>query len=318
MMHPHQRARPARGRGFALLLVLMVGFVAGVGISILLLRSAMADRAAQSQIDSYRLHHTQAGLRQITEVWAQLFRRVPERDVPGAVIGFDLVLSSGPRLEVRFRDVQGSLREETSDLSDEANLALNRAANEFIQNAGTLGPRRDLVRRRGPGRVSLMTAPAEVLEAVVRGVAPNSNPAAFAGAVIQKRQAGKIDPKDVQEFVVQAGLSVEDAAILTDCVTADPQFWYVTATLRSDLTGEILERQGGLVLGTIRSAIAAVGIDTRTMTDQGSSVPQAAGTAVAAAGLSSGASVNWTVLTWEKLPLREETGALGALPTPGL
>ena len=54
------------------------------------------------------------------------------------------------------------------------------------------------------------------LEAVVRGVAPNSNPAAFAGAVIQKRQAGKIDPKDVQEFVVQAGLSVEDAAILTD------------------------------------------------------------------------------------------------------
>lgn len=313
----------ARGRGFALLLVLLVGFVAGVAISILLLRSASADRAAQSQIDSYRLHHTQAGLRQVTEVWAQLFRRIPERDVPGATLGFDLVVPAGPRLEVRFRDVQGSIREETTDLSDEANLALNRAAAELMQSGGgasvgTLGPRRDGVRRRGPGRVSLMTAPVEVLEAVVRGVSPDANPSAFAAAVTQRRAAGKIEPKDVPDLVTQAGLNTQDAEILTNCVTADPSLWYVTATLRSDLTGEMLDRQGGLVLGTIRSAIAAVGVDTRALTDQSSAAPPAAGNAVAAAGLTTGAAVNWTVLTWEKLPLREDSEALGPLPTPGL
>lgn len=308
-MNPSARHHERRGarRGFALLIVLLLGFVAGIALSILLLRSAAAARAAQSQVDGYRLHHVQAGLRHVAEVWAQMFRRVPERDTADAVIGFDLVLDDGTTLEVRFKDMQGALREDTTDLPEDANSVLEAAARVIVQEGKATAK---TIRRRGPGRVSLHTAEADVLTAIASAVSADANAAAFASAVTDKRATGRIEAKDVPILVTAAGLPPDDAALLQNCVTTEPQLWFVTATLRSEVSG-VTERQGGLVLGAIRTIAPAAGA-----MDAGTN-PAAAATSVATGG-PGGQSVNWTVLTWTKLPLRGDTDDREGWPEGGL
>lgn len=294
-------ARAARARGaFALLIVLLLGFVAGISLAILLLRSAAAARAAQSQVDGYRLHHVQAGLRHVAEVWAQMFRRVPERESVEAVIGFDLVLEDGSTLEVRFKDMQGALREATTDLPEDANRVLTTAADSIVDSGRASAK---TIRKRGPGRVSLNSAEPEVLTAIASAVSADASAAAFASAVTEKRAAGRIEARDVAMLVAAAGLPPSEASLLQNCLTTEPQLWFVTAALRSRLEG-VTERQGGLVLGTIRTASPAAGA-AAAGTDAGTN-PAAAATSVATGG-ATGQSVNWTVLTWTKLPLRGDT-----------
>jgi hypothetical protein len=293
----------ARRRGYALLIVMMLGFVTVTVMAIMLSRSGEAARSAQMLIDGYRLHHMQAGLRQVSEVWASLAKREPSRDVPGSVIGFDVVLEDEATLELRFKDVQGALRFEATDGSDEANAALTRAA-EIIRTTGRAGAA--TLRRRGPGRVSLHSAPAEVLVAVVQGIDPRGGAAGFADRVVQLRSGKRLDQNDYELLIADAGLSTKDAEILRECVTIDTSLWFVTTTVRTPRDG-VIDRQGGLVLGLIRSAIA----QTDAGLPAGATAPTAAATAASVTAnmnRAAGQNVSWTVLTWTKLPLRSDQG----------
>ncbi len=282
---------PARTRrAFALPLILLIGLIAGASMSILLMRAGAAARASQAQIDGYRQHHTQAGLRVMSEVWAQFFKRVPEREGPGAVLGYDVVLSDGPRMEVRFIDAQGSLRLEAADLPVDKAALLNDASKRVraTRAIGGAGGGQRLIRNRGPSRVSLNAAPTEVLEVLAE--AAGGSGAGFSSAVMNKRAMGYIQPSDVRAMITASGLSGPEADRLEQSVTASTQLWVLIATIRS-ANGEVLDRQGGLVLGTVRTvAASAVG-------GAGDAPTPAAALASASASLA-----GWSVLTWSALP----------------
>lgn len=277
-----------RGRAFALPLILLVGLVAGASMAILLTRAAQASRAAQVQIDGYRQQHTQAGIRVMSEVWSQFFKRVAEREGPGAVLGYDIALGDGPRMEVRFIDVQGSLRLEVSDLPPEPARVLNEASQRIRTSGPWARGKERFIRERGPGKISLNAAPVEVLDAL--GEAAGGSGAAFASAVLSKRALGYIQPTDVRGIIASGGFTGTQAEHLEQCVTASPQLWMLTATIRS-AAGEVVDRQGGLVLGTVRMATPTPG------TSPGDAPTPAAALAAAGSTLAT-----WSVLTWSAFP----------------
>lgn len=274
-------------RAFALPLILLIGLVAGASMAILLTRAAQTSRAAQVQIDGYRQHHTQAGIRVMSEVWSQFFKRAPEREGPGAVLGYDITLSDGPRMQVRFIDAQGPLRLDVSDMPVDVANVLNEASRRIRGGVSPSAASR-LIRDRGPGRVSLNSASVEVLEALAE--AAGGSGAGFSSAVLNKRATGYIQPTDVRAIVAASGLAGPEADRLEQCVTASPQLWVLTATIRS-AAGEIVDRQGGLVLGTVRMAAQAPG------TGLGDAPTPASALASASSSLAT-----WSVLTWSAFP----------------
>lgn len=274
-------------RAFALPLILLIGLVAGASMAILLTRAAQTSRAAQVQIDGYRQQHTQAGIRVMSEVWSQFFKRVPEREGPGAVLGYDITLGDGPRMQVRFIDAQGALRLEVSDVPVDVATVLNEASRRVRSGVSPSAASR-LIRDRGPGRVSLNSASVEVLDALAE--AAGGSGAGFSSAALSKRATGYIQASDVRSIVAASGLAGAEADRLEQCVTASPQLWVLTTTVRS-AAGEIIDRQGGLVLGTVRMAAQTAGAS-----------PGDAPTPAAALASAGSSLATWSVLTWAAFP----------------
>jgi hypothetical protein len=266
-----QRVRSGRRSGaFALPLVAMVAFIALIGLSILLERQAAARQASVRQIERYQQHHFQNGVRQVTDVWSNIFKLNEEKKKGNSgVIGYDLTVESGfgsgSGLEVRFTDAQGTVRKVTTDASENVNGLMNFAAESLIA-AGMDGQR--YLRERGPAAVSLNSAPREVLAALVRAISQEGQAEAFAAAVETKRSEKRIAREDVRELLTAAGLPQGQLSMLEEAVTAEPQLWKVEAVIRSS-TGEVLDRQGGLLMGSVKRTVAEGGSSGWVVLDWG-------------------------------------------------
>lgn len=325
------RSKLAQRAAFALPLVMLVSFFAVGALAIMMERQSAVRLAVARQVDGYRQHHTQAGLRQLLSAWSQLYVYNDERRQAKGVIGVDIILDSGAtgggggKVELRLYDAQGPIRRRTVDLDPDVNDVLTAAAQALAgsssSRAGSRGGQRgtsasamdglptgdDLFRDRGPGQVSLDSASPEVLAAIATAVDPSASGKAFADAVVQFRADKRIAPADVRNLTLSTGLPEEKLRLLEQCLVAEPSLWMAIATLTTP-SGEVLERQGGLVLGIVKNNNSRIGQGARGgMTTLPATNPSGspAGSSTPAAGLGNGPGgtggappSNWTVLRW--------------------
>ncbi|MFO0493350.1 MAG: hypothetical protein ACK51T_13080, partial [bacterium] len=111
-MKARPRARPThrlRQPGFALPLVLMLLLAASVLVTVLLTRRSSARVAVKKQSDGYVSHHIQAGLKDFISVFLSTAKRTKESNIAGGVVGFNLDLEQNLRMEVRLKDLGGSI-----------------------------------------------------------------------------------------------------------------------------------------------------------------------------------------------------------------
>lgn len=289
------RRHPVRtATAFALPLVMFVSFFATAALAIMIERQSAARLAAARQIAGYQQHHMQAGLKQLQSAWSSLFRINDEKRQARGTIGYDIVVEgafSGGRVEIRLKDAQGTLRRRTIDLDPFVCQVLDAAADSI---AGGKNTDASMLRDRGPGQVSLDSASSEVLMALAKAVDPAASAAAFAEAVVKMRTDKRLTSADLRSLTQTTGLGDDKLQLLEQCVVVDPTLWMMVATTRT-ANGDPADRQGGLVLGTLRGSGAGT-----TPGTPGS--PAAASMPVGATNATSvGSATNWTFLTWGPL-----------------
>ncbi len=233
-------------RGFALPLVMLVLLVAAIALNIALQRQGLNRLATTRQMNGYEVHHLQAGLRELVEFWTTTFRRNPEIDPGSGQLGFDLTFNDGTRVEVRFTDAQGELKFENSPSDPAPAVILNAAADLLAAEGNTR------FRTRGPGRVSIQSAPLNVLAAIPRAIKPDADGNAFANDVLAARERGRIKQADLRDLTRVTGLADVELHRLEACIAVEPNYWRIDAKAFAPTRSQPLWHQVGLAMGVIR------------------------------------------------------------------
>jgi hypothetical protein len=262
-----RRRHSASPPAFALPVVLLLVVVSVIVLTVMLARVGDMRRAAERQIDTYRFHHTRAGVQEMLAFWTLLYTKTPAFDRPDGVFGFDIALEGGSRLTIRLIDAQGTpIR--TASMNEPGLAQVVERAGEIYLARSAKDP--GALRWRGPGQLSLHAASREALEALAQAAGRDATPGPFADEVLSRRAQGRLKATDITSLVDRAGLDKEGAARLTACLTVDPQLWLVRAEA-TDPIGNIISSQAGLALGYVKRE-----------------------------GGVTGTSNTWTMLTWGK------------------
>ncbi|MFN7374220.1 MAG: hypothetical protein ACK54T_10480 [bacterium] len=249
-MKARPRARPThrlRQPGFALPLVLMLLLAASVLVTVLLTRRSSARVAVKKQSDGYVSHHIQAGLKDFISVFLSTAKRTKESNIAGGVVGFNLDLEQNLRMEVRLKDLGGSILA-TAEPGSIRGQVLGRAV-VILQESKELDLR--YIRVFGPPRVSVHGSEPEALAALAQAVDPACDAREFVNQIVQERNKRDLNDNDIRNAGSKARIGGTKLDLLTAVTTADPNFWWLEARV-IDPNGRELIRQGGFATGSLK------------------------------------------------------------------
>jgi hypothetical protein len=154
--------------GFVLPLVILVIVLVALATAIMLERSGSTIRRTAVQVGEYQDHHASRGIRTVINAWVRQYNATEMRellDKTGEAL--EIRLADGSRVTVYLRDGQGTSLAERGALTDaterdEALVLLDALALTVPDQA----QRSAFIRDFGPMRVSIASAPREVLAAV--------------------------------------------------------------------------------------------------------------------------------------------------------
>jgi len=210
-------------RGFLLVTVLLLLIIAVLMTTWVLRRTTMQSLVAQRRYHSYTEHHELLGMRALADRWIKQqgvdLAELAERG--GEIYRADL--PNGSVVTMAIADGQGRLLARVEDVeSDAARARLVRALRRLPPD------RPDLVRAFGPAKVSVASAPDEVIDAIagdddvlarvladVRVSEPEND-----GDLIQQLNSADYEQAEVQE--------------LTQLLTVSPTLWRLDVDVRDE------------------------------------------------------------------------------------
>lgn len=249
---PYQRDRAMRA--FALPLVLMLVVGATLLVTLLLTRRSTSRTAVNQQSSAYVAHHLQAGLRDFVNVFLTTTKRAKDSRLADGVVGFNLDLEQGLKMEVKMKDLGGAILASADPTSIRGGV-LSKAVL-------ALQEKRDIdlryIRVFGPPRLSLHGAEPEALEALILAIDRKADGRAFADAVVSERAKRDLTEGDIRNFGAKARLSGTNLDLLDVLCTADPNFWWIEARV-VDTSGREILKQGGFANGGLSRRSSGVG-----------------------------------------------------------
>lgn len=216
-----------RGRGYALLMVLLLSVCSGLILAVMMDDQARVRRQGQAEVRAYLVHHAQAGLRDLLELAVRL-RGLPLAEIRGdkpAVL--TLRTQTGEQARFELRDGQGGV---LWDATQSGGPVLTRAAAILFEELGPGAER--LLRSRGPARISINAADRAVLRAVMLALDPEAKADAFADRVIELRQAKPLIEGQITPMVALAELKPAVAAYAVKLFTTDVVVFDVSIDVR--------------------------------------------------------------------------------------
>lgn len=238
------RPRNAR-RAFALPLVVLLAFVASLSLVLILERRVVSQRTVQRQIQAYTGHHRAAGVKECVSRWLSTTRVRGQESLSETGHAFRMALPTGEGIDVRFEDGQGTA------LTDETNLTgdrryIVRTMREYLQQLPPELTHR-VFRGVGPVEISLRSAPAIVIDALVFSIVDDPNRRQRAvEAILSRRNAGLLTRDELPRALSDAGLEEEERDLMLSMLVEAPTLWHVVAEI-SDGRGRLLSRSGGLM-----------------------------------------------------------------------
>lgn len=247
----NSRVRGGR-RAYALALVALLSILAGIAVTLMLERQGYGRLAVKRHEQDYQSHHVLSGMKELIEFWLMIFKRPTDAYRPDAIIGFDVVTKDDVRMEVRLSDVQGSVLRS----AEGAEVTYMDIAAQILGGWGMDKPIH--VRTRGPAKVSVYTANEMVLQALALAIDPKCDSQAFVSAIVKRRASGHMSDNDLLTATSAANMKVEDRQVLQMLLTVEPSLWLVVVTVR-DRQGTVVDRQGGLAVGSFKAALGGAG-----------------------------------------------------------
>lgn len=238
------RRSVAPRRGFALPLVVMLTFVASVALVLLLERRAVALRTTQRQVQVYTSHHRAAGIKECVSRWLATTRVRGGQSLSETGLAFRLALPGGEEIRVRFEDGQGAaLIDETSLTAERRRIVqLMREYLEQLPPELTFGATRAV----GPAEISMTTAPAIVIEALVVSVVDPRRVERAVEAILSRRNVGLLSRDELPRALSDVGVTEEERDLLLSMLVESPTLWRVIAEIVNE-RGVMLTRSGGLM-----------------------------------------------------------------------
>lgn len=236
-------------RAFALPVVVLLALVAGLAGAVLLEIGGNANLATRRQVDAYKSHHIAIGFKDMLDSFLMMAGADIEAKLGDNGLAFELFLESGPVVRAYIGDEQGTLLTDAASLTGPqrqfmglALAHLESSAPEFVN---------ELVRKRGPIKVSVFSAPREVLEAL--GVAAGDEQAAakFADAVVSGRDGDErlTSAEGIGTALRDAGFDDEQVRAMQEVLTSGPVLWRVVIeSSPSTDSADITERLQGLIM----------------------------------------------------------------------
>ncbi len=273
-MSEHRRHHLRHGRrAYALMLVMLVAFVATMTLGVILDRHSSGRLAVQRQINRYEDHHAHAGMREMVSRWLGGARSMDTRlDEDG--LAFTLELPDRTTFDVYMMDGQDAVLTNMDSLAGARNfharqLARVMAARERQwEEEGTLEQRlerhrQDLIareypvdrlpfpigftRRLGPSKVNVNTASEEVLSAAIDLSIVEGEPERLLRDLLAARdEEDPIDSATLRQICVGADMNQGEISTLTSVLATDTTLWAVIA-VRRDWQGVPIAYSGGLL-----------------------------------------------------------------------
>lgn len=178
------RTDPSR-RGFAMVLVVLLTLVVGLGIAILFQRHGVASLAARRQADDYIARHAGLGMRELISRWLSTVRGKVADSIEGDGFAFTLEFSDGQRIDVYMRDAQGTSLADTSALTGRRREIVELM--KFYLEQTPLEDQQHLLRRHGPSEICIASAPPEVLLALAQAIVGPERAEDVAEALSERR-----------------------------------------------------------------------------------------------------------------------------------
>lgn len=236
--------RPRSRRAFALPLVVLLTLVASLSLVLLLERRAVAHRTVQRQVQAYSGHHRAAGIQETITQWLATTRVRGRESLSDTGQAYRLVLPGGEEIRVAMADGQGAA------LIDETNLTAERRTivRRMREHLERLPPELTYLATRavGPPEISIRTAPAIVIDALVAAVVDPDRQVRAVEAILSRRNAGLLTREELPRALADVGVTDEERDLMLAMLVESPTIWQVVAEIVGP-RGERLSRSGGLM-----------------------------------------------------------------------
>lgn len=214
----------AHRRGFALPLVVLLALVASVVAAIVLQRQSSQGTMVERQVRSYRHTHFERGLREVIGSWTNTLVGQPIDTLIGEDgHTLDIELLDGAWASVFLFDGQGSVVLPNASLTEQQRTDVIGIGEQLSAlSGGDVDPA--WFRMVGPVRISLRSAPDEVLHAIA-AYAGSRNAGRFVTTINEARLAGELTQAQVDTAMNSAGLTPEQRAVVNRIVALRPELW---------------------------------------------------------------------------------------------
>jgi hypothetical protein len=205
-------------------LVVMLALVVGIVAAVVLQRQAAQGYLVERQLRSYKTSHFERGLREVVGAWTDTLVGQPLNQLIGPDgHTLDIDLDDGSWASIYLFDGQGTLLGSPAGLTEQQRTdmagildALERIADGAVDLAW--------FRPVGPVRVSMMSAPAEVLEAIA-SYAGSRTPRRLVTAILEARLRGDLTQADLETAYNTAALTPEQRTVINRLVALQPELW---------------------------------------------------------------------------------------------
>ncbi|GEM_PF-1909631 len=243
------KRRRSRVRGFALPLVILLTLAVGIGLGVLFQRHGVASLAARRQADNYIERHAGLGMREMVSRWMTTVRGRLKDSLEEDGFAFNLELPDGGRIDVSFRDAQGTALSDSSMLTgrrQEIVVLMNHYLSVLPEELRQLA-----TRRHGPSEISIDAASPEVLLALAQSIVGPDKADDVVQSLRQRRDdqtAGRsLSSEQVSRGLSEARVEPEQIAEFQAMLVMQPSLWFVTAEFKTS-SGRLIDRAGGLML----------------------------------------------------------------------
>ncbi len=221
----HQR-EVAAARGFAMPIVIVLALVVAIMATVMLERQGTQRLSVQRQLNLYRDHHFQRGIREVAGAWTDTLGGQPiEKMIDTDGHALDIELADGGNLSIYLFDAQGSTRSDPRGLNEEEKTDAGGVYEQLMVMSGGK-PDPMWFRTVGSVKVCAASAPYEVLEAIANYASGGSRAGKrFADELVEARQAQELTQANIQTACSAAGLDAEAVQTINRLIVVKPELW---------------------------------------------------------------------------------------------
>ncbi len=233
-------------RGFAMPIVILLALVVGIMTAVMLDRQSAQSLTVQRELHGYRDHHFSRGVREVVGQWTDTLSGQPIQNLvqPDGHI-LDIQAADGGLLSIYMFDGQGAALADPTGLTDQDRTDALGVLQALSDGTGG-NPDPASLRSVGPLKISVASAPQEVLEAMANyAMGGGRNGRRFADSLVKARASQDLAQADVQTAESAADMTAEQRQILDRVLALKPDLWNMVIDVYPAGAREPSVRYGG-------------------------------------------------------------------------